>query len=176
MDIIVNKITGIEELRGANTTTLKNGVSNQNLETAYLFEHSPIRTQVFYIKLKDIYSFVSVHLVRHKIGVEHFVETNRADRGGDLNANRWTPVDHLMVINAQALINMMRDRLCLESSKETRTVCRKIVKEIAKHDSDLAKVLVPNCVYRNGICNTGKKCGKFDEMMEKYSYYKHLFY
>ena len=42
-------------------------------------EHSPIRTLMFTIRLTIPY-FVSVHLVRHKIGIEHYVQSQRNDR------------------------------------------------------------------------------------------------
>ncbi len=41
--------------------------------------HSPIRTLMFTIKLEIPY-FVSVHFVRHKFGIEHYVQSQRDDR------------------------------------------------------------------------------------------------
>ena len=45
-------------------------------------EHSPIRRMKFYWRWKDLKSWVSVHFVRHKIGIEHWVTTQRTDRTG----------------------------------------------------------------------------------------------
>ena len=47
-----------------------------------LSEHSPIRRMKFYWRWKDLKSWVSVHMVRHKIGIEHWVSTQRTDRTG----------------------------------------------------------------------------------------------
>ena len=47
-----------------------------------LSEHSPIRRMKFYWRWKDLKSWVSVHMVRHKIGIEHWVSTQRSDRTG----------------------------------------------------------------------------------------------
>jgi hypothetical protein len=106
-----------------------------------------------------IYNFVSVHLVRHKIGVEHFVESHREDRGGTGKECRYSLVNHAMYINAQELINIMKVRLCKKASKETRELAIAIKEEIKKVDPDLYMYLVPTCVYRNGICPELKSCG-----------------
>ena len=45
-----------------------------------LAEHSPIRCLQFRIRLENLPYWVSVHLVRHKIGVDHYVTTQRDDR------------------------------------------------------------------------------------------------
>lgn len=37
-----------------------------------LAEHSPIRRMKFYWRWKELKSWVSVHMVRHKIGIEHW--------------------------------------------------------------------------------------------------------
>lgn len=47
-----------------------------------LAEHSPIRLMHFSWRWKDLPYWVSVHIVRHKVGIEHFVSTQRSDRTG----------------------------------------------------------------------------------------------
>jgi len=47
-----------------------------------LAEHSPIRQLTFNVLMSEIKSWVSVHITRHKIGIEHFVSTRRTDRTG----------------------------------------------------------------------------------------------
>ena len=49
-------------------------------------EHSPIRELWFGIKMYVPY-YVSVHFVRHHIGVNHYVQTQRTDRTG-VNRNK----------------------------------------------------------------------------------------
>lgn len=151
MKITVTKLTDEILLRRAcSFTTGKD--SNMSLSTIYKNEHSPIRTQMFWIEMEDIPTFVSVHLVRHKIGVEHFVRSNREDRDGDSEANRNTPVNHAMLLNAQTLINMARKRLCRKASKETQDVMKRIRFFVSLIDSDLSDQMIPECEYRRGYC------------------------
>ena len=76
MRIEVDKVTTESLMKRACRMTIR-GESNVSLEKMYRCEHSPIRTQLFWIEMYDIPTFVSVHLVRHKYGVEHFVCSNR---------------------------------------------------------------------------------------------------
>ena len=140
--------------------------SKITLEKIYECEHSPIRTQLFWIELYDIPSFVSVHFARHNIGVTHFVKTNRDDITGQLDSdiNRLTPVNHAMLINAQALINMARKRLCHKAHEKTWDVMTEIRNKMLDVDVDLYMKLVPDCVYR-GKCHELKPCGVYDESL-----------
>ena len=136
--------------------------SNVSLDRMYSCEHSPIRTQLFWIEMLGIPTFVSVHLTRHSIGVTHFVESNRSDRGTAFVADRTTPVNHGMLINAQALINMSRKRLCRCASKETIQVMKAIKEAILPLDLDLWKHMNEECIYRNG-CFELKGCGFYEQ-------------
>ena len=147
-------------------TMIGKKVSKISLNKLYLCEHSPVRTQMFWIKIYGIFSYVSTHLVRHKIGVEHFVESHREDRGGSGKEGRYSLVNHGMWINAQSLINLMKVRLCRQASIGTREVVNAIKKEMANIDPDLEKYLVPTCVYRGGICPELKCCG-FNKTINK---------
>lgn len=160
MQIKITKLTDVALLRRACEMTWKGGgkPSSMTLKRIYDCEHSPIRTQLFWIEMLGVQSFVSVHFVRHKIGVEHFVESNREDRGGSGDVNRLTPVNHGMLVNAQALINMARKRLCFKAHKETRDAMQAIRDEMAEVDPDLSMFLVPECEYRQG-CHEPKTCG-----------------
>ncbi len=55
-------------------------VSSEFKRKMLMSEHSPIRCLQFRIRLENLPYWVSVHLVRHKLGVEHFVSTQRNDR------------------------------------------------------------------------------------------------
>ena len=129
-------------------------------------EHSPIRTLWFAFKMEIPY-WVSVHLVRHKIGVEHFVSTQRDDRNAGTasraDAPQGTLVSHLMYINAAELVQFCHKRLCAQASPETREVAIAIVKEVLKTNPEFKSVLVPLCEYRNGLCTEFKPCGRFNK-------------
>ena len=161
MDISAEKLTDESLLRRACAVTMGAASSKAQLETLYDCEHSPIRTQLFWVEMRGIPSFVSVHLVRHKIGVEHFVKSLRDDRCGKGDETRESPVNHSMLINAAALIQMARKRLCKQAHAKTRDVMKGIQKAIAKADPALAKFLVPECEYRGGVCHELKTCGRF---------------
>ena len=124
------------------------------LSKIYRSEHSPARTQIFLIELLEIPNATSVHLVRHNLGISHFVKTS----GGTVRDTE-TPVNHMMIANAQALMNMMHVRLCYRAREATRLVCEQIVVEVSKVDEDLADYLVPTCIYKNE-CTEPQSCGR----------------
>ena len=125
-------------------------------------EHSPIRNLIFVIKIYDLPSWVSVHLVRHKIGIDHFVSTQRTDRTGKdrelLPQN--SPVTHQITVNAQALINISRKRLCKCASLETQNVWKMVLETIKDSQPELYCVCVPECIYR-GFCPEMNSCGYY---------------
>ena len=125
-----------------------------------LAEHSPIRSLKFLITMKELKYWISVHFVRHKIGVEHYVSTQRTDRTGverdDLPQSAL--VSHTMDADAQALIYMGRKRQCNQAAAETIEAFKAVKEEIAKYEPELASVMVRECVYR-GFCPEMKCCG-----------------
>lgn len=139
-----------------------------------LSEHSPIRRIKFYWRWKDLKYWVSVHLVRHKIGIEHWVATQRTDRTGiDRNElPQGALVNHACEADAQALINISRKRLCACASPETRNAWQKVKDEIAKTEPELASCMVKECIYR-GFCYEFNSCGyhkteSFKKELEEY--------
>ena len=137
-------------------------------------EHSPIRKLCFNWKWLDLPYWVSVHFVRHKYGIEHFVSTQRTDRTGEDRTVKPqdAPVMHECFANAQAIMFISRRRLCNQASPETRAAWRLVVDEIAKTEPELASCCVPECVYR-GFCPEFKSCGfcetsAYQEMLKKY--------
>lgn len=124
-------------------------------------EHSPIRRLKFYWRWKDIKSWVSVHMVRHKVGIEHFVSTQRTDRTG-VNRDelpQGSLVAHACEADGQALINISRRRLCNCASKETRDAWLLVKENVRKDEPELASRMVKECVYRNGLCPEMFSCG-----------------
>lgn len=124
-------------------------------------EHSPIRTLMFTIKMEIPY-WVSVHYVRHKYGVEHFVRSQRTDRTGENRDEKRQDevVTHIMDINAQELMFMARRRLCMMASKETREVMIMIRNEVLKVCPEFKDVLEPMCDRNGGVCYEMYGCGK----------------
>lgn len=91
--------------------------------------------------------------------------------------DRYTPTDIASIINAEAIINMSKKRLCQKASKETREIWQAVVSEIAKVDPDLAKHCVKPCVASCGLCREPKGCGfnKTDVCGKLINEYKKLF-
>ena len=113
-------------------------------------EHSPIRSLIYCFEITNVKSWVVTHLVRHHVGVEKWVRTQRTDRT-PCPSTPW---------------------LCSQASVETREVMEAIKKEVEKKDPIMAEVMVKECVYR-GYCPEMWSCGydkteKFKEEVEKY--------
>ena len=125
-----------------------------------LAEHSPIRLIELTILITDVPYWVVMHLVRHKVGVEHFVSTQRTDRTGTDRSTlpQDALVNYKFRANAQALINISRKRLCNQAARETRLVWSMVRDAVKEVEPELAAAMVPECVYR-GVCPEMKSCG-----------------
>ena len=138
-------------------------VSDQWKEKLLLSEHSPIRELWFGVRMEIPY-WVSVHFVRHHIGANHYVQSQRDDRAVNNVPRSEKPqgeiVSHIMSVNAQELVFIAHKRLCKQASPETREVMQMIVQEVLKVCPEFKKVLVPNCTYRNGKCTEFFPCNK----------------
>lgn len=90
--------------------------------------------------------------------------------------DRYTPTDLMCLINAEAIINMSRKRLCTKASKETREIWQKVCELIEECDPDLYPHLVKPCVA-TGVCREHKSCGYIKTMAfsREREYYKSLF-
>ena len=122
-------------------------------------EHSPIRGLIYCFKITNLKSWVATHFVRHHVGIEKWVRTQRTDRTG-INRDelpQGAEVEMEIEANAQALINMSRKRLCNQASPETREVMQEIKKEVSKRDEFLANIMVKECIYR-GFCPEINSC------------------
>lgn len=147
--------------------SLGHNPSDKFMDDIYFSEHSPIRDKIFVVSLRDIPYWISVHLVRHSEGVTPYVSSQRDDRHNNAIPREEMPQGALvnmdMTVNAQAMINISRKRLCRMASKETMEIWKQVVKELEKVDEELAKNCVPNCVYRGGICPEGKNGCKYNQ-------------
>lgn len=207
MEITVEKITDLRIMQEACAMTF-NGKSAMTMKRMAMYEHSPLRTQMYWIRLFDIPLFCSTQLLRHHVGSQPFQLTCRVDRKGGNNhfkqridaikefvingdgddaldaldwlkenADRYTKVNLGLCLNAQALINMAKERLCSDASAETRHIFRKIVNKMQDVEPELVPFLVPKCIYRGGICNGVSKCGynKTEPFQQRLNEYKELF-
>lgn len=131
--------------------------------------HSPIRYIRFSFYLEIPY-WVSVHLCRH-IHAQPYVQTQRNDRQSKYDRNKApqdSPVKMIWDMNAEELITIMHKRLCSQASFETRKVVEEMRKLILEKCPEFEEVLVPNCVYRNGLCTEFVSCGKAEVFCKLY--------
>lgn len=137
-------------------------------------EHSPIRKLKFSWRWQELPYWVSVHIVRHKIGIEHFVKTQRSDRTGTNRDElpQGAFVTHECEADAQALITISRKRLCSCASPETQQAWQLVKESVRECEPELAHCMVRECVYR-GFCPEMFGCGfdkteQFQKELEEY--------
>lgn len=173
MDVKVERVTPWSlALELARTTAWKAGHAGEPdsgwKRRLLAAEHSPIRAVLYHVVLTGIPYWVSVHLVRHKVGVEHFVSSQRPDRSPsgierhDLPQD--APVTHAMLVNAAALIAMSRKRLCSKAAPETREAWEQVRRAMMDVDPEMAEAMVPDCVYRGNRCPELQPCGRCKTM------------
>lgn len=150
-----------------------------------LAEHSPIRLLEYDFTIENIRQWVTVHLVRHHIGCEKFVHTQRQDindqieditkriieilREEGLDNKWWRERDYMfqgaendmdMTCNAQSFMSISRKRLCFGcASPETRQAWQVVIDALEDVDPILAEKCVPECVYRGFCSETDRCCG-----------------
>lgn len=140
-----------------------------------LCEHSPIRQLNIKWIWIDLKYWVSVHFVRHWLGIIHWVKSQRPDRG--INGNREdapqsTLINHEAEANAQATINISRKRLCNCAMPDTREAWKAVLESFKNIEPELYSVCVRDCIYR-GWCYEYKSCNwhktkEFQEELSKY--------
>lgn len=178
--IKVTKLTGWEDVRRAAFATMwKCGEEVADKEPSekwkraiLLARHSPIESLMFRVELRGIPSWVSVHLVRHKIGVTHYVSSQRDDRHTNPKPReempQGTPINHTMVLNAQAVIAISKKRLCSQASRETCAVWSGVEALMRELDPAMAWAMNPECWWCGGLCPEMKPCGRCPSMMAEY--------
>ena len=126
-------------------------------------KHSPIRTLWFTVRMTIPY-YVSTHFVRHKIGVEHYVQSQRNDRQSSYDRNTAPQdmmVSHIMEINAEQLMFMANRRLCGMADKTTRSIMSGLCAGIEALCPEFEGHLKPMCEYLHE-CPEFKSCGYWE--------------
>ena len=148
-----------------------------------LAEHSPIRLLEYDFTIEDVRQWVTVHLVRHHVGCEKFVHSQRQDINDQVEVitkrlieilkeegllrEGWRERDYMfqgetnemdMSCNAQSFMSISRKRLCYGcTSPETRQAWELVIEALREVDPILAEKCAPDCIYR-GFCPEGKRC------------------
>ena len=129
--------------------------------------HSPIRTLMFTIELIIPY-YVSVHLVRHKFGIEHYVQSQRNDRQTQYDrelAPQNAMVSHTIDVNAEAVMQISEKRLCGMADPMTRYVWSRVCRAIEEVNPEFVGHLHPQC-ERLRHCPEHKPCGYWKKRCE----------
>ncbi len=157
------------DVKNVSRSTVNKAYSDVEVTTDFrrkmiISEHSPIRLLKFRFRFENMKSWVATHLSRHSW--ECFISTQRSDRTG---VNRDELPQGQLVnfegeMNVQHLIDTGRKRLCQKASPETRDAMLKLKNEISNIDYDIARAIVPNCIYRMG-CPEFEPCTHFREFL-----------
>lgn len=127
-------------------------------------QHSPIRTLMFTIWLRDIPYYVACHIRTHHSGVEHYITTQRNDRQKVYDrrkAPQDAPVSHILDINAQELAYIAQKRLCGKADPVTRQVIQMMTDAVVRECPEMKQFMVPFCKFW-GKCIEMKPCGGLD--------------
>ena len=111
-----------------------------------------------------------MHFCRH-IHAQPYVQTQRNDRQDNYDRNsapQNAPVKMILDMNAEELITIMHKRLCMQASAETRQIAAAMREAFLEKCPEFSDVLVPNCVYRNGLCTEYKPCGAAGVFLKRY--------
>lgn len=175
---LLNISNNWQEIKNATMTTIGKQAgkypTSEWKRRLILSEHSPIRKLKISAKWEDLKYWVSVHITRHKFGIDHFVSTQRTDRTG-VNRDeepQGALVMHEIEANAQAIINISRKRLCTQASLETRLAWQEFLLSFKDIEPELYSACVPECIYR-GHCFEFNSCGfhkneLFKEQLKEY--------
>lgn len=130
--------------------------------------HSPIRRGILNWKWEQIPYAISTHFVRHNVGCEKFVGTERTDRTNVDRETRsqmnYVPME--MDANLQALMNIAEKRLCTCADPTTRDYMESLVEEIRQYDELIAWSLVPQCVRCGGCVEPFSSCHFYENLMK----------
>ena len=131
--------------------------------------HSSIRAVKYRIYFEDIPYYAHVHLVRHHVGIEPHVLSQRDDDGIlDTTDRDEKPqgalISMMFDLNAQALLNMAQRRLCYKAHRVVQDAMEKLkcalIYEGDDYDKVLAKLMLRPCSWIPGYCPEPKPCGR----------------
>lgn len=175
MKVSFDRLVGPEYMLGAmRSTTGKDMYKKQfpKLKTWYkmlLSPHSSSRAVKYRVYIEDIPYYAHVYLIRHSIGFEPHVFSQRDDYGVLEKTDRderpqGFPVPMLFDANAQAILNIAQKRLCYKSHRVVQEVMEKLkcslVYEGDVYDRLLGNLMQRPCSWWKGYCPEPKPCGR----------------
>ena len=183
MKIEITKVTSWTDVANAARFTQRKKPLPRNQEPSENFkrrmvraEHSVLRAFMFYIDMYDIPYYSAMHFRTHKLVHLPVVSTSRPDIDGNQKhrseQKKDEPVNMRLMLDAQEIIAISRQRLCNRAEFQTRAIWRDVIAELAKIEPLLAQACVPSCLYR-GFCPEINSCGydltdKFENAIHTY--------
>jgi len=141
---------------------------------AIISEHSPLRSVLYRVDFYGIPYYAHVHLVRHHVGVQPIARSQRPDAMNPVDYDRNkapqdTPMDLRLILNAQAILNIAKKRLCLKADQVTYRAVKLMKEDLAQSKALFSQLLAnacrPACEWQGNICHeVFKPCGKYDVM------------
>jgi len=177
MKVKIERLVGPEYMTGALRATAGKDMYVVKKPTTKTFKqmavsaggvpHSPLRAVLYRIYVENVKSWVTVHYVRHHIGVQFYVKSQRDDRKNDPMVDRGaarqdTEISMMFDINANSLLTMAQARLCLKASPETRDVMKAIKHQLFEgdeYDEIVGNAMQPPCGWYEK-CFEPQPCGK----------------
>ena len=148
---------------GTDGKSIKTPPSKEFLRGLLKARHSPIREMIFRFRITDLPYWVSVHLVRHHVGFNPYVQSQRNDRQDKYDrtkAPQDAPVMMRISLNAEALLSLANKRLCMKASPETRAVVHEMCRLVEERCPEFAGLFEPMCERNGGVCYEIDGCGK----------------
>jgi hypothetical protein len=145
-----------------------------------LSEHSSHRAVKYRIMVEDMPYYAHVHLVRHHVGVEPHVFSQRDDGGIETVTERdglpqGACVNMIIDLNVQSIINIARQRLCFKAHKVLRNFVSELKKSLQKsddYDKILSRLLLRPCEWYKGFCKEPTPCGRVKGVTNLYDVHK----
>ena len=147
-------------------------ITERFLRDAIISRHSIIRSAIFRVTVFGLPYYSHVHFIRHHVGHDHSVRSQRPDSMNPVKYDRRkapqdSPVDWSDELNMEALFTMMEKRLCKQADPVTRNIAQDIKWAFVSYPNDLYMNLVgeyclPQCEWRGGFCPEAfRSCGKY---------------
>ena len=126
-------------------------------------QHSSHRVVVYRVFCEDVPYFAHVHFVRHNLGVQFHVKSQRSEKDRD-NIPQGALIDMFFDANVQALIHIEQARLCYKADAAAQALMQKIkyalILEGDEYDRVLGNLLMKPCQWYPGYCSEPSPCGR----------------
>ena len=175
MKVSFERLVGPEYMLGAMRSTTGRDMYKKTLpklETWYTMlvsPHSSARSVNYRFYVEDIPYYAHVYLIRHHVGFQPHVLSQRDDEGKRETTERDekpqnVPISMLFDVNSSALMQIAQRRLCYKSHRIVQEVLEKIKCSLIytgdSYDKVLGKLLMRPCSFYKGYCPEPKPCGR----------------